>query len=48
MRNGVTRTDCWNIGRNLAEVLNINYAYGVEFLERQQEPEFITMAKRNN
>lgn len=30
---GVTRTDYRDVARDLAKVLNMNYAYGVEFLE---------------
>jgi len=31
--NGVTRTDYRDVARDLAKALNMNYAYGVEFLE---------------
>jgi endonuclease/exonuclease/phosphatase family metal-dependent hydrolase len=31
--NGVTRTDYRNVARELAQALNMNYAYAVEFLE---------------
>jgi endonuclease/exonuclease/phosphatase family metal-dependent hydrolase len=31
--NGVTRTDYRDVGRELAQVLKMNYAYAVEFLE---------------